>query len=288
MKKILFIGAGIMGNWMIRNLMKAGYVITVYDIRREAVEALIQEGCAYYETLKECLVGQDAVITMVTTPKVVESLYFGPDAILENAAPGTYLIDMTTTAPSLEKRIYEVAKSKGLHFMDAPVTGGDHGARDAVLSILCGGDIEDFEACKDLFKPMGNSINYQGPIGSGQHTKMANQIMLAGVLSGIAESVAYAMSQNLDPDIYVKSVSTGAAENKQFYVNGKRMIDGDYTAGFFIKHFVKDLRITAEEAEAVGLDLDVTKKILGKYETIMDNGGAEYGMQALIKCYRDK
>lgn len=286
MKKILFIGAGIMGNWMIRNMMKAGYEMTVYDVRREAVEPLIQEGAKYYDTLAECLKGQDAVITMVTTPKVVEALYFGEDAILANAEPGTYLIDMTTTAPSLEKRIYEAAKPLGLHFMDAPVTGGDTGARDGVLSILCGGDQEDFEACKDIFKPMGNNINYQGPIGSGQHTKMANQIMLAGVLSGISESVAYAMAQGLDPDIYVRSVSTGAAENKQFYLNGKRMIDRDYSAGFFIKHFVKDMHIAVDEADAVGLELDSLKSIMYKYEAILNNGGEQLGMQALIKWYR--
>jgi len=287
MKKVLFIGAGIMGNWMIRNMMKHGYEMTVYDVRKEAVEPLIKEGAKYYETLPECLKGQDAVITMVTTPKVVEALYFGPTAILENADPGTYLIDMTTTAPSLEKRIYGEAKARGLHFIDAPVTGGDTGARDGVLSILVGGDIEDFEACKEMFTSVGNNINYQGPIGSGQHTKMANQIMLAGVLSGISESVAYAMAHGLDGDTYVKSCSTGAAENKQFYLNGKRMIDRDYSAGFFIKHFVKDMHIAVDEADAVGLDLDVLKKIMGKYEAILNDGGAELGMQALIKAYRD-
>ena len=285
MEKIAFIGAGIMGKWMIRNLMRNGYEMTVYDVRSEAVEDLVEEGAFYRGSLADTVKKQDAVITMVTTPAVVEALDLGKGGIIENADEGTYLVDMTTTEPSLEKIIFQKAKERGLHFMDAPVTGGDTGARDGILSILAGGEEEDCEACRKVLSCMGSNINYQGPIGSGQHTKMANQILLAGILAGMAESVAYAKAHDLNTDAYYRAVSTGAAASRQLDINGPKMLEGDFSAGFFIKHFVKDMRIAAKEADAISLDLPVLKDILHEYERLADAGLNEAGMQALLKYY---
>ena len=180
MKKIGFVGLGIMGKSMTRNLMKAGYELHIYARTKAKVEDVISEGAVFHETAGECAAASEAVITIVGYPKDVEEVYFGENGILGNAKPGTYVIDMTTSSPKLAKKIYEAAKEKGLHALDAPVTGGDTGAKNGTLSILVGGDRADYEACYKIFEAMGTNINYEGGPGCGQHTKMANQIMIAG------------------------------------------------------------------------------------------------------------
>lgn len=285
MKNIAFIGAGIMGRCMIRNLMKAGYELTVYDINKDAVQELAAEGAKPCDEVSACVKGQDIVITMVTSPAVVESLYFGDAGILNHADAGTYLIDMTTSRPSLAKKIYEAASEKGLHAMDAPVTGGEYGAREGVLSILAGGEEADFEACRDVLSAMGTNLTYEGEAGSGQHTKMGNQIILAGTLSGIAQAVAYAKAEGLDGARFIKSVSTGAAASTQLSQQGMHMFEGNYEAGFYIRHFVKDMKIAVQEAQAAGLCLEELESILKKYEWLMADGMEFSGMQAIVKYY---
>ena len=202
MEKIAFIGAGIMGKWMIRNLMRNGYEMTVYDVRSEAVEDLVEEGAFYRGSLADTVKKQDAVITMVTTPAVVEALYLGKGGIIENADEGTYLVDMTTTEPSLEKSSSK-GEGTGPSFYGRASNRRRYGSqRWNSVSILAGGEEEDCEACRKVLSCMGSNINYQGPIGSGQHTKMANQILLAGILAGMAESVAYAKAHGLNTDAY--------------------------------------------------------------------------------------
>ena len=185
MKKISFIGVGIMGKSMVRNLMKAGFELHIYARTKAKVEDVISEGAIFHESIGECVSECDAVITIVGFPQDVEEVYFDEENILDCASKGAYLIDMTTTSPQIAEKIYAEGTKRGFHVLDAPVTGGDTGAKAGTLSILVGGDKEDFEACMPLFEAMGTNINYQGEAGKGQHCKLANQIMIAGTLSGV-------------------------------------------------------------------------------------------------------
>lgn len=180
MEKIGFVGLGIMGKSMTRNLMKAGYELHIYARTKAKVEDVISEGAIFHNSVGECTAEVDAMISIVGYPTDVEEVYFGENGILNSAKPGTYVIDMTTSSPKLAKKIYDAAKEKGIHALDAPVTGGDTGAKNGTLSILVGGDKVDYEACHAIFEAMGTNINYEGGPGCGQHTKMANQIMIAG------------------------------------------------------------------------------------------------------------
>ncbi len=284
MQKIGFIGLGIMGKSMTRNLMKAGYELHIYARTKAKVEDIISEGAVFHETAGECAKASEAVITIVGYPKDVEEVYFGDNGILDSAKPGTYVIDMTTSSPKLAKKIYEAAKEKGIHAMDAPVTGGDTGAKNGTLSILVGGDKEDYEACHGVFEAMGTNINYEGGPGCGQHTKMANQIMIAGTLSGVCEAMSYAKAQGLDLQTLLDSVATGAAGSKQLDAFGEKIMNGDYAPGFFMKHFIKDMNLAVEEADAQGLDLKVLKQVLANYRTLEAEYG-DLGTQTLIKFY---
>ena len=213
-------------------------------------------------------------------------VYFNDNNILDSVKEGTYLIDMTTTSPTLDQRIYEEGKKRNLHVLDAPVTGGDTGAKNATLSILVGGDKEDYEACLPLFKAMGTNINYQGPSGSGQHAKMANQIMIAGALSGVCEALTYASSKGLDLDVLLKSVSTGAAGSHQLDAFGPKILKDDYQPGFFMKHFIKDMKLADEEAKESDITLNVLETVLRNYQELEKEGYGDLGTQALIKYYK--
>lgn len=285
MKKIGFVGVGIMGKSMVRNLMKAGYDLHIYARTKSKVEDVIAEGAVFHDTVGDCASDVDVMISIVGYPRDVEEVYFGENGILNSAKEGTYVIDMTTSSPKLAKKIYDAAKEKGLHAMDAPVTGGDTGAKNGTLSILVGGDKEDYEACHKVFEAMGTNINYEGGPGCGQHTKMANQIMIAGTLSGVCEAMRYAEAQGLDLHTLLDSVATGAAGSKQLDAFGKKIIDGDFAPGFFMKHFIKDMNLAVEEAESKGLDLKILKQVLENYRTLEEAYG-DLGTQTLIKFYR--
>ena len=190
--KIGFIGVGVMGKSMVRNLMKNGFNVSIYTRTKIKAEDVISEGAIWCDDIKDCVKDKDAIITIVGYPKDVEEVYFGEDGILNNAKEGAYLIDMTTTSPKLSIKIYEEAKKKNLYSLDAPVSGGDVGAKNATLSIMVGGDKESFEKCMPVFDALGNTIIYEGKAGSGQHTKMANQIAIGGAIAGVCEAVAYA------------------------------------------------------------------------------------------------
>lgn len=226
------------------------------------------------------------MISIVGYPKDVEEVYFGEDAIFAHARKGAYVIDMTTTSPTLAKRLYAEGVKRGLHVMDAPVTGGDTGARNGTLSILVGGDKEDYERMLPVFRGMGTNINYMGKAGCGQHAKMANQIMIAGAMSGICEALNYAKAEGLNLDTLLAAVSTGAAGSAQLDAFGSKMVHGDYKPGFFLKHFIKDMRIADEEADKAGLTLNVLKQVLGEYLTLEKEGLGNEGTQALYKYYQ--
>ena len=286
MKKVAWIGVGIMGKSMVRNLMKAGFELHIYARTRAKVEDVIEEGAVFHAAIGDCVKGCEAVITMVGFPKDVEEVYFTPGNILDSAEPGAYLIDMTTTSPALAEKLYAEGVKRGYRVVDAPVTGGDTGAKAGTLSILVGGEQEDFEACMPLFQAMGTNINHQGKAGCGQHAKMANQIMIAGTLSGVCEALTYAKAKGLDPHVLISSLATGAAGSKQLDAFGEKIVAGDYAPGFFLKHFVKDMGLALEEARRSGITLDILAQVLENYKNLEGEGYGDLGTQALIKHYQ--
>ena len=287
MNKIGFIGVGIMGKSMVRNLMKAGFELHIYARNKEKVKDVISEGANFHESIQDCVKDCEAVITIVGFPKDVEEVYFEEGNILDSAESGAYLIDMTTTSPMLAEKIYKEGTEKGYHVLDAPVTGGDTGAKAGTLSILVGVLKEDFEKCMPLFQAMGTNINYQGNAGCGQHAKLANQIMIAGTLSGVCEALTYAKAKGLDPQVFLDSVSTGAAGSKQLDIFGPKILAGDYEPGFFLKHFVKDMKLALTEANMSELSLEVLSLVLANYEELEAAGYGNLGTQALMKYYAE-
>ena len=285
MKKIGFIGTGVMGKSMIRNLKKAGYELYIYNRTKEKAEELIEEGAVWCDTPGECAKNRDVVITIVGYPKDVEEVYFEEDGILENADEGTYLIDMTTTSPKLSVRIYEAGKKRGLHVLDAPVSGGDVGAKKGTLAIMVGGEKIDFEACQDVLAAMGTSIVYEGPAGSGQHVKMANQIAIAGAVSGVCEAIAYTKAMGVDVDTMIETIKGGAAGSWQLSNLGPKMASGDYAPGFYIKHIIKDMKIAEEEAEGKELVLPILQRVCEMYQELEKQGKGGNGTQGLIEYY---
>lgn len=285
MKKIGFIGVGIMGKSMVRNLMKAGFEVAIYTRTKSKVEDVIAEGAIWRDTVKACAADREAVITIVGYPKDVEEVYFGEEGIIANAPKGAYLIDMTTSSPKLAARIYEAAKAAGLSAIDAPVTGGDSGAKAGTLTILAGGDKEAFDSCMPVFKAMGKNINYEGKAGNGQHTKMCNQIAIAGAIAGACEALTYAKGVGLDPQTMLDSISTGAAGSAQMSNVIPRIMKDDFNPGFFIKHFIKDMKLADEEAADANVKLGTLEYVLSMYQQLEADGLGDLGTQALIKYY---
>ena len=284
--RIGFIGVGVMGNGMVKNLLRHGYEVSAYTrTRAKALEAL-DAGAEWRESVADCVRDADAVITMVGFPPDVEEVYFGEKGVLANARPGTLVIDMTTTSPRLAQRIYTEAADRGLSALDAPVSGGDTGARAGTLAIMVGGDRKAFDRAVPIFEAMGKSIRYMGAAGSGQHTKMANQIAIAGTLAGVCEAIAYARAAGLDVDEVISTISGGAASSWQLANNGPKSAHGDFAPGFFIKHFIKDMTLADGEARARDLPMPVLEKVLAMFRALEAQGYGDEGTQALIRAYR--
>ena len=281
MKKIGFIGVGVMGKSMVLNLLKKGFEVSIYARDKQKVKEVINAGAIFCESIKSCAQNKDAVITIVGYPKDVEEVYFSKEGVINSAKKGTYLIDMTTTSPNLSVKIYEESKNKGLKALDAPVSGGDVGAKNATLSIMVGGDEEDFNSCKEIFESLGTTVIYEGKAGSGQHTKMANQIAIAGIMAGISEAIAYGNAKGLDIETMLRSITNGAAQSWHMSNNAPKMNRREFDPGFYIKHMVKDLKIAQEEAP----NLKVLKNVLEMYETLEKNGDGDLGTQAICKYY---
>lgn len=281
--KIGFIGVGVMGGPMVLNLMKKGFDVSIYTRTKSKAEGVIAAGAHWCDTIADCAAGRDVVITIVGYPKDVEEVYFSEKGILNSADKGTVLIDMTTTSPRLSERIYAAAKEKGMTALDAPVSGGDVGAQKGMLAIMVGGDRDAFDKMHDVFAAMGTNIRYQGGAGCGQHTKMANQIAISGCVAAVCEAIAYAKRCGLDPQDMFDAISTGAAGSWQLTNNGQKIINGDYAPGFYVKHFIKDMNIALDEAQARDLDLTVLHMVRDKYDELAAQGGADEGTQALIK-----
>lgn len=285
LKNIGFIGTGVMGKSMASHVLKAGYNVTVYTRTKHKAEELLAEGATWVDTVKELAATVDLVITMVGYPSDVEEIYFGEEGILQNAREHTYVVDMTTSKPSLAVKIYEEAKKRNIHALDAPVSGGDIGARNAKLAIMVGGDQAAFNNVLPIFQMMGENIIHQGAAGAGQHTKLANQITIATNMIGVAEALVYSKKAGLNPERVLGSISTGAAASFSLSQLGPRMLKGDFAPGFYVKHFIKDMTIALEAAEEMGLSTPGLKLSLELYKELAEKGEEDSGTQALIKLF---
>lgn len=285
MKTIAFIGLGVMGHSMAGHLLDAGYDLHVYTRSAQKAEPLLARGAKWRDSVAACVAGCDALITIVGYPEDVEQVYFGPDGAIAAAKPGAVLIDMTTTDPALAVRIHGEASARGVLTLDAPVSGGDVGAKNATLSIMAGGDRAAFTLAQPLFACMGKSVVYTGAAGSGQHTKMANQIAICGAISGVCEAITYARANGLDVDNMLTCIGGGAAGSWQLANMAPRMQRGDFAPGFFVKHQNKDLRLAKKSAQAAGVALPVLNAVSSMYEALEAEGKGELGTQALIQHY---
>ncbi len=276
-----FIGLGVMGKSMATHLLAAGHPLHLYNRTRSKADDLVAKGAIWHDTVADVARASKIVCTIVGFPSDVEEVYLGPDGILENIESGSIVIDLTTSKPMLAQQLAETARARGVGALDAPVSGGDRGARDAKLSIMVGGERADFEAAQPILSLMGTPV-YQGPAGSGQHTKMCNQIAVAGTMMGVCESLAYAVRSGLDPKTVLQSIEHGAAASWALSVLSPRILDGDFAPGFFIKHFIKDMGIAIESAEEMNLSLPALSLAKSLYEQLAAGGNGDLGTQALF------
>ena len=280
-----FVGLGIMGRSMAGHLLAAGHPLHVFNRSRDKADELVAKGAVWHTTPGDVAAQADVVVTMVGYPRDVEDIYLGAGAIVARARAGAILIDMTTSSPALAVRIATQAAQRGIKSLDAPVSGGDVGARDAKLAIMVGGDAAAFDAALPVLRRMGANIVLQGGPGTGQHTKMCNQIVIASTIMGVSEGIAYAKQAGLDADTVLKSIGGGAASGFQLNVLGARIIKGDFAPGFFMEHFIKDMSIALAEAGRMGLELPGLAQAKKLYDQLMAQGHGRSGTQALFKYY---
>ncbi|MBN1416566.1 MAG: NAD(P)-dependent oxidoreductase [Bacteroidales bacterium] len=277
-----WIGTGVMGSSMFSHLLDKGYQGLVYTRTKQKALKSLDKGAVWAESVAAIASKSDVIITMVGYPQDVREVYFSNNGILAYAKPGSFLVDMTTTSPSLAVEIYEKAIQCNLYAVDAPVSGGDVGARNATLSIMAGGDKEAFEALMPVFETLGKRIVYQGKAGSGQHTKMCNQIVIAGTMIGMCESLFYGHKAGLDLTSMLHSISLGAAACWSLDNLAPRILQRDFEPGFFVNHFVKDMGIILEEAKRMHLPLPGLSLMNQLYQSVQALGYGRKGTQALI------
>lgn len=282
---LAFIGTGVMGRSMAGHLLKAGHTLHVHNRTKARAQPLLDAGARWHDTAGSAAAQADFVITIVGFPADVEATYFGTDGVLAHAKPGAVLIDMTTSSPLLARRIAEAATAKGLAALDAPVSGGDVGAREARLVIMCGGEAVAFTRARPLLEVMGKNIILQGGPGAGQHCKLANQISIASIMMSWCEALTYAQRAGLDPARVIESIGGGAAASWSLNNLAPRALKGDFAPGFYVKHFLKDMRIALESAEAMQLDLPGLKQAKKLYDEVERRGWADQGTQVLLKYY---
>lgn len=271
---------------MAGHLLAAGYPLTVYTRTKEKGAELLEKGAVWSDSPRDLAQKADVVFTIVGYPSDVEEVYLGEDGLIDNAKPGSYLIDMTTSTPSLAKRIFAKAKENGIHAIDAPVSGGDIGAREARLAIMVGGDEKAFLQVEPLLNILGTNIVHQGGAGAGQHTKMCNQIAIASNMIGVCEAMIYAEKAGLDPETVLKSISSGAAGSWSLSNLAPRMIDDNFEPGFYIKHFIKDMKIALDEAVRMDMEVPGLSLALSLYEQLAEKGEENSGTQALYKYWK--
>jgi 3-hydroxyisobutyrate dehydrogenase len=277
-----WIGTGVMGRWMCQHAMAKGYAATAYNRSKDKLQPLVELGAKAADSPKQVAANSDIVFAIVGFPKDVREVFLGPDGALAGSKPGTVLVDMTTSDPSLAKEIYAAAKAKDVHALDAPVSGGDVGAKNAALSIMIGGDKEVVAAVQPVFECMGKTIVHQGPAGAGQHTKMVNQILIAANMIAVCEGLLYGYKAGLDLETVFKSVSVGAAGSKALEVLGPRILARNFEPGFYVEHFIKDMGIALAEAEKMNLCLPGLALAKQLYEAVRAQGYGRKGTHALM------
>ncbi|MHB9153855.1 MAG: NAD(P)-dependent oxidoreductase [Spirochaetales bacterium] len=286
-KNIGFIGLGVMGGAMAGHLLEAGQRVEVYTRTKSKAESLLKAGATWAATPAALAKDCDIIFTMVGYPSDVEEIYFGDAGLIANARPGALLIDTTTSSPELAARIYAAAAARGIAALDAPVSGGDTGAKNATLTIMVGGDEKAFDSVKPLLDVLGKTVIRQGGPGMGQHTKMANQISIAASLMGAIESLTYARAAGLDPRKVLLSIGSGSAGSWQLNNMVPRVLDGDFAPGFYVKHFLKDLRIALDAAKRMRVKLPLLELAEALFEKLSAEGMGDLGTQALYKLYEN-
>lgn len=280
-----FIGLGVMGNSMAGHLQSAGYALNVYNRTKKRAQPLLDKGAKWQNSVADVAVNSNIIITIVGFPHDVEEVYLGAEGIIANAEPGSLLIDMTTSKPNLAQQIANDAAARNIASVDAPVSGGDLGAKEARLSIMVGANEDAFERAIPVLEIMGKNIVLQGPPGSGQHTKMCNQIAIAPLMIGIVEAMEYAKQSGLEPFTVLKSIESGAAGSWSLSNIAPRALKEDFAPGFYVKHFIKDMGIAIESATEMNLDLPgllLAKKL---YDKLAELGYENDGTQALFRLY---
>lgn len=280
--RIGWIGTGVMGRWMCHHLMSKGYPATVYTRSRDKAGPLLEAGAAWADTPKAVAERSDVIFAIVGFPADVREVFLGANGALAGSKAGNVLVDMTTSEPSLAREIHQAAKAKGVGSVDAPVSGGDVGAKEARLSIMVGGDAEVVESIHPLLECMGKTIVHQGPAGAGQHTKMVNQILVAAGMIGVCEALLYGYKAGLDLKTMLQSVGGGAAASWSLNNLGPRIIDRNFEPGFFVEHFIKDMGIALEEAKRMNLSLPGLALANQLYLAVRAQGYGKKGTHALM------
>jgi len=280
--RIGWIGTGIMGRWMCHHLLAKGYAATVYNRNRDKARPLLDERAAWADSPRAVAERSDVVFAIVGFPKDVREVFLGAQGALAGSRAGMALVDMTTSEPSLAREIYEAARAKGVASIDAPVSGGDVGAKNAALSIMVGGDAEAVTAVRPLLECMGKTIVHQGPAGAGQHTKMVNQVLIASNMIGVCEGLLYGYKAGLDLKTVLQSVGGGGAASWSLNNLGPRIIDRNFEPGFFVEHFIKDMGIALDEARRMGLALPGLALANQLYVGVQAQSWGRKGTQALM------
>ena len=282
-----FIGLGVMGNSMAGHLQNAGYALNVYNRTKERAQSLIDKGAEWQDSVAAVAANSNIIITIVGFPHDVEEVYLGAEGIIANAEPGSLLIDMTTSKPNLAQQIANDAAARNIASVDAPVSGGDLGAKEARLSIMVGASEDAFERAKPVLEIMGKNIVLQGPAGSGQHTKMCNQIAIAPLMIGVVEAMEYAKQSGLEPFTVLKSIESGAAGSWSLSNIAPRALKEDFAPGFYVKHFIKDMGIALDSAREMNLDLPGLSLAKKLYDKLAELGYENDGTQALFRLYTE-
>ena len=282
--RVGWIGTGVMGTSMCGHLVDAGYETTVYSRTRERARPLLDRGAAWADAPAEVAAGSDVTFTMVGYPRDVREVMLGERGVLSAAEPGSVIVDMSTSEPSLATDIFNAAAAIGVESLDAPVSGGDVGARNGTLSIMVGGEAATVEAVRPLFEILGTTVSHQGPAGAGQHTKMVNQTLIATGMIGVCEALLYAYRAGLDLDRVLEAVAGGAAGSWSLSNYAPRMLRGDYAPGFMVEHFIKDMEITLAEARRMDLALPGLALAHELYLALRAQGGGRDGTQSLIRA----
>jgi 3-hydroxyisobutyrate dehydrogenase len=280
--RIGWVGTGVMGRWMCQHLMTKGYSASVYTRSRDKAKALLDAGAAWADTPRAVAERSDVIFAIVGFPTDVREVFLGANGALAGSKAGNILVDMTTSEPSLAREIHQAAKAKGVGSVDAPVSGGDVGAKEARLSIMVGGDADAVEAVRPLLECMGKTIVHQGPAGAGQHTKMVNQILIATGMLGVCEALLYGYKAGLDLKTVLQSVGGGAAASWSLNNLGPRIMDRNFEPGFFVEHFIKDMGIALDEARRMNLSLPGLALANQLYLAVQAQGYGRKGTQALM------